>query len=116
MSIQTNHEFVTIRNQMMQDGYSLAQMAVLRDRLRATPHGPINIQAVGYLASSHPMRPQFVYVVDTAGRIWLLDDANEAYVMNMLVVAHGGGLRPFPVTGTVLPDGRLVVPAHAAWQ
>ena len=117
MPIKLKKEFEKRKAHMVKSGCSLGEIATLRQHLKRVTEGPINVQAVGYLPSpDNPLQPEFVYVVDTEEKIWLLDEANETYVMNMMALGHGGGVKPFPATGTVLPDGRLQVTSHAAWQ
>lgn len=117
MPIKSKKEFEKRKACMVQSGCSLREMANLRQHLKRVPEGPINVQALGYMPSSnHPLQPEFVYVVDTDSKIWLLDDSNEVYVMNMFALSHSGGIKPFPATGTVFSDGRLQVTSHATWQ
>ena len=118
MTIETKTSFELRKQEMWDEGMSVADMAVLRQELRPAVEGEVSIQALGYLPSSdfQPLIPAFVYMCDTSGHIWLLDNVNEAYVMNMMALSLGGGFRLFPVKGNVLSNGHLHVEAHATWQ
>ena len=106
----TRDAFEQRKADMFLSGASLADLAALRHELPPVSEGVLRVQAVGYLPSAHhPMEPEFVYVVDTEKRIWLLDDINKPYVMDMMALCHGGGCRPFPTDGEVLEDGRLTL-------
>jgi hypothetical protein len=85
----------------------LQDIATIRTRMRSLPTGQHKIQSVG--ASPSSMRPKLLYLCTTDGHIWLIDDINADYVHNMVSLAHGAGIKPFPCVGVCAGDGRILI-------
>jgi hypothetical protein len=99
--IRTKSEFTNIVSQYA------GKFELLADKLHRLPHGTYNIKSVG--ACPHVMKPSFHYLCTIDGNIWRIDDINCGYVQNMVSLSLGGGIKPFPCVGSILPDGRIYV-------
>ena len=99
--IRTKSEFTSIVSKYA------CKFEWLADKLHRLPQGTYNIKSVG--ACPHVMNPSFHYLCTTDGNIWRLDDINRLYVQNMVSLSLCAGIKPFPCTGSILPDGRIYV-------